>query len=93
MRKHKPIKMPPLFKRDKDLLSIINNPTKMAALKSVVDSAKTVSENMKKPKTLESWLDVVRVQIPEISNKQEFTQKLERLVYEYSDEPERNNPA
>lgn len=85
--------MQPLFRRDKDLLSIINNPTKMAALKQVVDSAKTVSENMKKPNTLESWFASVCQQIPEISNKQEFTQKLEKLVYEYSDESERNNPA
>lgn len=85
--------MPPLFKRDRDLLSIINDPSKMAALKNVVDSAKTVSENMKAPTTLEAWLESVRPQIPEISNKQEFTQKLETLVYEYSDESKRNNPA
>lgn len=93
MKKHKPFKIQPLFRRDKDLLSIMNDPTKLAVLKEVVDSAKTVSENMKKPKTLESWYAAVVQQIPEISKKQEFTQKLEELVYEYSNEPKRNNPA
>ena len=39
--------MPPLFKKDRDMLSIINSPEKMKALKEVVDQAAKVSENLK----------------------------------------------
>ena len=47
MKKPKQFSMPPLFKRDKDMLSIMNDPKKMKALKEVVDQAAKVSENIK----------------------------------------------
>ncbi len=92
-KKHKSFNMPPLFKRDKDLLAIANNPKKFTALKEVIDAAAKASEKMETCKTLREWFNAVEPRLPDFTNKTEFTQKLETLVYEYSDESERSNPA
>lgn len=92
-KKHKPFKIPPLFKRDRDLLSIANDPKKFTALKEVIDSAVKISENLETCKTLQEWLAVAETKLPDFTNKNEFTKKLENLVYEYSNESERSDPA
>ena len=92
-KKHKPFKIPPLFKRDKDLLSIVNNPKKLAALRDIVDTAAEVSEKIETCKTLQEWFSIAEARLPDFANKTEFTQKLEKLVYEYSNESEGSNPA
>lgn len=92
-KKHKPFNIPPLFKRDKDLLSIANDPKKFAALKEVVDSAVKVSEKLETCKTLQEWFAIAETKLPDFANKTEFTKKLEKLVYEYSNESEGSDPA
>ena len=92
-KKHKPFKIPPLFKRDRDILSIANDQKKFAALKEVIDSATKVSEKLETCKTLEEWFAIVETKLPDFANKTEFTKKLEKLVYEYSNESEGSDPA
>ena len=48
-------KMPPMFKRDKDLLSIANDPKKFNALKAVIDQATKMNENFKHFKNIHEW--------------------------------------
>jgi hypothetical protein len=81
-------KMPPMFKRDKDLLSIANDPKKFNALKAVIDQAAKMNENFKHFKNIHEWYCYVETLIPEFEKKTEFTKKLEELVYEYYDEPD-----
>lgn len=81
-------KMPPLFKKEKDLFRIANNPKKLEALKEVVDQAAKINNNLKNPKNLHEWLAYVTTLIPGFEKKNEFTEKLEALVYEYNDEQE-----
>ena len=40
-------KMPPLFRKEKDLFNIANDPKKLKALKEVVDQAAKVNEHFK----------------------------------------------
>jgi len=86
-------KMPPLFKKEKDFYGIVNDPKKLKALKEVVDQAAKVNNNLKNPKTLHEWLAYVTTIIPNFENKNEFTEKLEALVYEYNDEQEGSLPT
>lgn len=92
-KKHKVFKIPPLFKSDRDLLSIANDPKKFAALRDVIDKAAGISEKFKQCKTLSEWLSVVVGLLPEFEKKSEFVQKLETLAYEYNNESENSKPA
>lgn len=92
-KKQKTFNLPPLFRRDRDILALANNPKKFAAFKDVIDTAAKVSENMQSCKTLKEWFAFVETKLPDFTNKEEFTQKLESLVYEYSNESENSNPA
>lgn len=85
--------MPPLFKKEKDFYGIVNDPKKLKALKDVVDQAAKVNNNLKNPKTLHEWLAYVTTIIPNFEKKNEFTEKLEALVYEYNDEQEGSLPT
>lgn len=80
------IKMPPLFKRERDLLSIANNPQKLKALKEVIDQTAKINENIKNFKNIHEWFCYVETLIPNFDQKTEFTKKLEALVYEYYNE-------
>ena len=60
-KKHKLFKIPPLFKRDRDILSIANDPKKFAALKEVIDSATKVSEKLEKEH--QEYLNDIRKQV------------------------------
>ena len=81
-------KMPPLFKKEKDLFSIANDPKKLNALKEVVEQAAKINENFKKFKNIHEWYCYVETLIPNFEKKTEFTEKLKALIYEYYDEPE-----
>lgn len=81
-------KLPPLFKKEKDLFNIANDPKKLKALKEVVDQAAKIGDNFKKFKDIHEWYCYVETLIPNFENKTEFTEKLEALVYEYYDEQE-----
>lgn len=83
--------MPPLFKKDRDMLSIINSPEKMKALKEVVDQAAKVSENLKHFKDLQTWYAYVITILPDFENMSNFKNQLETLINEYCNESERNN--
>lgn len=83
--------MPPLFKKDRDMLSIINSPEKMKALKEVVDQAAKVSENLKHFKDLRTWYAYVITILPDFENMSNFKNQLETLINEYCNESERNN--
>lgn len=89
--KKKTFKIPPLFNKEKDLYSIVNNPKKLEALKAVVNQAAKINENFKSFKTVFEWYAYVETLIPNFEKKQEFTEKLEKLVYEYTDESERSD--
>lgn len=91
MKKQKQFKMPPLFKKDRDMLSIINSPEKMKALKEVVDQAAKVSENLKHFKDLQTWYTYVITILPDFENMSNFKNQLETLINEYCNESERNN--
>lgn len=91
MKKQKQFKMPPLFKKDRDMLSIINSPEKMKALKEVVDQAAKVSENLKHFKDLQTWYAYVITILPDFENMSNFKNQLETLINEYCNESERNN--
>jgi len=93
MKKPKTFNMPPLFKRDKDMLSIINDPKKFQALKDVVDQAAKVSENLKHFKDLQTWYAYVITILPDFENSSNFKNQLETLVNEYCNESERDNTS
>lgn len=86
-------KMPPLFKKEKDLFGIVNDPKKLKALKEVVDQAAKVNEHFKKFNNINEWYSYVETLIPNFEKKNEFTEKLEALVYEYNDEQEGSLPT
>lgn len=79
-------KMPPLFRKEKDFYSIVNDPKKLQALKAVVDQAAKVNDNFKHFKTIFEWYAYVETILPDFEKKKEFTEKLEKLIYEYSNE-------
>lgn len=81
-------KMPPLFKKEKDFYSIVNNPKKLQALKEVVDQASKVNSHLKDFKNVYEWFCFVETLIPNFEQKTEFIEKLEALVNEYHNEPE-----
>jgi len=81
-------KMPPLFRKEKDLFNIANDPKKLKALKEVVDQAAKVNEHFKKFNNINEWYSYVGTLIPNFEKKNEFTEKLEALVYEYYNEQE-----
>ncbi len=91
MKKPKQFNMPPLFKRDKDLLSIINDQKKLNALKGVIDQAAKVSENLKHFKDLHTWYAYVITILPDFENSSNFKTQLETLINEYCNESERDN--
>ena len=91
MKKPKQFKMPPLFKKDRDMMSIINNPAKMQALKEVVDQAAKVTENLKHFKDLQTWYAYVITILPDFENSSNFKNQLETLINEYCNESERDN--
>lgn len=91
MKKPKQFSMPPLFKRDKDMLSIMNDPKKMKALKDVIDQAAKVSENLKHFKDLYTWYAYVITILPDFENSSNFKNQLETLINEYCNESERDN--
>ncbi len=84
-------KMPPLFRKEKDFYSIVNDPKKLQALKAVVDQAAKVNDNFKQFKTNFEWYAYVETIFPEFKKKKEFTEKLEKLIYEYSNESKRSD--
>ena len=86
-------KMPPLFKKEKDLFSIANDPKKLNALKEVIDKATKINENFKKFKNIHEWYCYIETLIPNFEKKKEFTEKLEALIYEYYDEQEDSLPT
>lgn len=86
MKKHKPIKSQPLFRKEKEYLKVINDPKKLEQLKMMVDSAVKVQNKMTKPETLNDWLVYVLSILPKLENEIEFTEKLGELVNEYSNE-------
>lgn len=86
MKKHKPIKSQPLFRKEKEYLKVINNPKKMEQLKAVIDSALKTQQNIVHPETLDSWLVYVLSILPKFEKDVEFTAKLGELVNEYSNE-------
>ena len=86
-------KMPPLFRKEKDLFNIANDPKKLKALKEVVDQAAKVNEHFKKFNNINEWYSYVETLIPNFAKKNEFTEKLEALVYEYNDEQEGSLPT
>ena len=86
-------KIPPLFKKEKEFYSIVNNPTKFKALMEVVDKAAQVNEHFKNFKSVQEWSFYVETLLPEFDKKEEFINKLEELVDEYSDEQEERIPT
>lgn len=86
-------KMLPLFKKEKDFYSIVNNPKKLQALKEVVDQASKVNSHLKDFKNVYEWFCFVETLIPSFEQKTEFTEKLEALVNEYHNEPEDSLPT
>lgn len=93
MKKHKPIKMNPLFNKEKAYIQFMQDPKKMQELKDMVSMASRASEKLVKPTTLDNWLVYVLSILPKFENDVEFTEKLGVLVNEYSNELERSNPT
>jgi hypothetical protein len=56
MKKHKPIKMQPLFRKDKDYRKVISNPKTLETLKEMVNQSKQVTDNIVHPKNLNDWM-------------------------------------
>ena len=91
MKKRKPFVMQPLFRREKDMLGIVNDPTKLRKLAEAVAQAKATSENLKKCEDLQGWFAYTTQLLPEnFTQKDEFILKLSELINDYSNEPERN---
>lgn len=86
MKKHKPIKSQPLFRKEKDYLKIINNPSKLSMLKDLVAQATKTTEKIVKPEKLNDWMVYAISILPHFENDVEFVKKLGALVDEYSDE-------
>lgn len=93
MKKHKSIKIQPIFKKEKEYLKVINNPKKMAELKELMETISSTTEKMTQPTNLSNWLMYVTSILPKFEKETEFLEKLGELVNEYSDERERNNTA
>lgn len=91
MKKHKSIKLQPLFKKEKEYLKIINNPKKMAELKDLADNINLSTNKITQPTNLNDWLIYVTSILPKFEKETEFLEKLGELVNEYSDEREGNN--
>lgn len=91
MKKHKSIKIQPIFKKEKEYLKVINNPKKMAELKELMETISSTTEKMTQPTNLSNWLMYVTSILPKFEKETEFLEKLGELVNEYSDERERNN--
>lgn len=87
MKKHANFKMPPLFRKEKDMINIVNNPEKLKKLAEVVAKAHSTSENLKKFDDIIGWFGYVSQLLPnDFKKKEEFVFKLEELVNEYSNE-------
>lgn len=93
MKKHKSIKIQPIFKKEKEYLKVINNPKKMAELKELMETISSTTEKMTQPTNLSNWLMYVTSILPKFEKETEFLEKLGELVNEYSDEREGNNTA
>lgn len=91
--KKKTFKLPPLFKKEKEFLSIANNPQKLNELKNIVNQAVKINEKFKSFKTLFEWYAYCETLIPEFEKKSEFTKKLEELIYEYTNESKGSDPV
>ena len=70
MKKHKPVKMQPLFRKEKDYLKAINNPKTLEALKDMVAQANHVTDNIVHPKNLNDWMVYVISILPRRQKKQ-----------------------
>lgn len=93
MKKHKPVKMQPLFRKEKDYLKAINNPKTLAALKDMVAQANHVTDNIVHPKNLNDWMVYVISILPKFETDTEFCEKLKELVNEYSNESKGSNTS
>lgn len=92
MKKKKPIVLPPLFRKERDMMGIVNNPEKLKKLADVVAQAQTTVDNLKKCDDLRSWMAYTIQLLPQTFEKrEEFITKLSELVDEYCNEPERND--
>lgn len=84
--------MQPLFRRERDMLSIVNNPEKLKKLAEIVNQASKTSENLKKCDDLKGWFAYTTQLLPETFKKrEEFISKLSELINEYNNESERND--
>lgn len=93
MKKHKPVKMQPLFRKEKDYLKAINNPKTLAALKDMMAQANHVTDNIVHPKNLNDWMVYVISILPKFETDAEFCEKLKDLVNEYSNESKGSNTS
>lgn len=94
MKKRKPVVMQPLFRREKDMLGIVNDPTKLKKLAEAVAQARATTENLKKCEDLKAWFAYTSELLPaDFAQKDEFILKLGELINDYSNEPERNDPT
>lgn len=91
MKKHKPIKMQSLFRKEKDYLKVISNPKTLETLKEMVNQSKQVTDNIVHPKNLNDWMVYVISILPKFETDTEFCEKLKDLVNEYSNESKGSN--
>lgn len=92
MKKKKPIVLPPIFRKEKDMIGIVNNPEKLKKLAEAVAQAHATSENLKKCTDMRAWLAYTIQLLPDsFEQKDEFILKLNELINEYCNEPERND--
>lgn len=86
MKKKKSIVMPPLFRKEKDMMGIVNNPDKLKALAEIVAQANKVTDTIKECKDMTTWHSYVVSLVPQFEKREEFITKLNELVNEYCDE-------
>lgn len=85
MKKHKPFKMQPLFRRDKDLLAIINSKDGLDKVKELAQ----ITNNMQKTvsiaaKDLIEWQDKACALLPnDFKQNKQFLTELSNLVARY----------
>lgn len=97
MKKKKVLQSPNLqhmFRREKDLLSIINNPKKMEAVLELGRAANKLERNLTATESLDEWTMKVLQLLPAnmtSEEKEDFGAKLMEFVNGYRSESERND--
>lgn len=97
MKKKKLFKSPAIenllkTKKEKDILSIINDPKKMQAVLELGKAASKLQENISNTNSLEEWAAKVIKLLPHnFENKGEFALAFMEFVNEYRNKSERND--